>query len=91
LVAFVTEFSSSSRNGSCAAYRNQALVDERGPGGLRLADLRWSAVFRIHRREAARFRNGRVFLLGDAAHIHSPVGGQGMNMAFRTRSISPGS
>jgi 2-polyprenyl-6-methoxyphenol hydroxylase-like FAD-dependent oxidoreductase len=61
----------------------QALVDERGRGGLRLTDPRWSAVFRIHRREAARFRNGRVFLLGDAAHIHSPVGGQGMNMGIQ--------
>jgi 2-polyprenyl-6-methoxyphenol hydroxylase-like FAD-dependent oxidoreductase len=40
-------------------------------------------VFRIPRREAARFREGRVFLLGDAAHIHSPVGGQGMNMGIQ--------
>src|SRR5205807_4137509 len=52
----------------------QALVDERGLDGLRLGDPRWTAVFRIHRREAARFRKDRVFLLGDAAHIHSPVG-----------------
>jgi 2-polyprenyl-6-methoxyphenol hydroxylase-like FAD-dependent oxidoreductase len=61
----------------------QALVDERGPGGIQLTDPRWSAVFRIHRREAARFRADRVFLLGDAAHIHSPVGGQGMNLGIR--------
>ena len=60
----------------------QALVDERGPGYIRLSDLRWSAVFRIHRREAQRFRQGRAFLLGDAAHIHSPIGGQGMNMGI---------
>jgi 2-polyprenyl-6-methoxyphenol hydroxylase-like FAD-dependent oxidoreductase len=61
----------------------QALVDERGLDRLRLGDPGWTAVFRIHRREAARFRNDRVFLLGDAAHIHSPVGGQGMNMGIQ--------
>ena len=61
----------------------QALVDERGLDRLRLGDPRWTAVFRIHRREAACFRQERVFLLGDAAHIHSPVGGQGMNMGIQ--------
>jgi 2-polyprenyl-6-methoxyphenol hydroxylase-like FAD-dependent oxidoreductase len=61
----------------------QDLVDERGLGRLRLTEPRWSSVFRIHRREAGRFREGRVFLLGDAAHIHSPVGGQGMNIGIR--------
>ena len=61
----------------------QALLDERGPGGLRLADPRWTAVFRIHRRIAGHFRQGRAFLLGDAGHIHSPVGGQGMNMGIQ--------
>lgn len=40
---------------------------------------RWIAVYRLHHRRADRFRIGRVFLAGDAAHIHSPVGGQGMN------------
>jgi 2-polyprenyl-6-methoxyphenol hydroxylase-like FAD-dependent oxidoreductase len=61
----------------------QRLLDERGLDRLRLGDPRWTAVFRIHRREAARFRKDRVFLLGDAAHIHSPVGGQGMNMGIQ--------
>jgi 2-polyprenyl-6-methoxyphenol hydroxylase-like FAD-dependent oxidoreductase len=61
----------------------QALIDERGLDRLRLDDPRWTAVFRIHRREATRFRQDRVFLLGDAAHIHSPLGGQGMNMGIQ--------
>jgi 2-polyprenyl-6-methoxyphenol hydroxylase-like FAD-dependent oxidoreductase len=39
----------------------------------------WSSRFRIHRRSAPRFRAGPVLLAGDAAHVHSPVGGQGMN------------
>lgn len=39
----------------------------------------WTSTFRIHRRLAERFRQGRVLLAGDAAHIHSPVGGQGLN------------
>ncbi len=39
----------------------------------------WTSTFRIHRRLAERFRSGRILLAGDAAHIHSPVGGQGLN------------
>jgi len=41
--------------------------------------VRWFSTYRVHHRVAARFGKGRAFLLGDAAHIHSPVGGQGMN------------
>jgi 2-polyprenyl-6-methoxyphenol hydroxylase-like FAD-dependent oxidoreductase len=42
-------------------------------------NVNWFSTYRVHHRVAARFRQGRTFLLGDAAHIHSPVGGQGMN------------
>lgn len=42
-------------------------------------DVNWFSTYRVHHRVALQFRKGRAFLLGDAAHIHSPVGGQGMN------------
>ena len=41
--------------------------------------VNWFSTYRVHHRVADHFRKGRTFLLGDAAHIHSPVGGQGMN------------
>jgi 2-polyprenyl-6-methoxyphenol hydroxylase-like FAD-dependent oxidoreductase len=41
--------------------------------------VNWFSTYRVHHRVANQFRKGRAFLLGDAAHIHSPVGGQGMN------------
>src|SRR5262249_61697007 len=47
--------------------------------GLEISDVNWFSTYRVHHRVAARFRAGRAFLLGDAAHVHSPVGGQGMN------------
>ena len=46
---------------------------------VEIATVNWFSTYRVHHRVAQRFRVGRAFLLGDAAHIHSPAGGQGMN------------
>jgi 2-polyprenyl-6-methoxyphenol hydroxylase-like FAD-dependent oxidoreductase len=46
---------------------------------LEIGNVNWFSIYRVHHRVARQFRKGRAFLLGDAAHIHSPVGGQGMN------------
>lgn len=61
----------------------QDMIDERGPGGLSVHDPIWLAGFRIHERMVAEYRHGRAFLVGDAAHIHSPAGGQGMNTGMQ--------
>jgi hypothetical protein len=61
----------------------QAIVNERGPAGGRLSQPHWLSGFRIHERKVAEYRRGRVFLAGDAAHIHSPAGGQGMNTGMQ--------
>ena len=61
----------------------QAKVDERGPGGITLSDPVWLANFRINERKVTDYRRGRAMLAGDAAHIHSPAGGQGMNTGMQ--------
>ena len=47
--------------------------------GVQVRRLNWFSTYHVHHRVAQQFRKGRAFLLGDAAHIHSPAGGQGMN------------
>jgi 2-polyprenyl-6-methoxyphenol hydroxylase-like FAD-dependent oxidoreductase len=61
----------------------QAKMDERGPGGLSASEPVWLANFRINERKVADYRRGRIMLCGDAAHIHSPAGGQGMNTGMQ--------
>lgn len=59
----------------------QQLLDARGPETrpCRIRDVVWSSRFRVHHRLADSYRRGPFLLMGDAAHVHSPAGGQGMN------------
>jgi 2-polyprenyl-6-methoxyphenol hydroxylase-like FAD-dependent oxidoreductase len=61
----------------------QALADTYTGGAVRLRDPVWMTNFRIHHRVATSYRAGPVFLAGDAAHIHSPAGAQGMNTGIQ--------
>jgi 2-polyprenyl-6-methoxyphenol hydroxylase-like FAD-dependent oxidoreductase len=61
----------------------QALLDRRGPGGVVASAPVWLAGFVINERKVAAYRDRLVFLAGDAAHIHSPAGGQGMNTGMQ--------
>lgn len=61
----------------------QAIVDSRSSGGVTLSDPVWLSGFTINERMVPQFRTGRVFVAGDAAHIHSPAGGQGMNTGMQ--------
>ncbi|WBB65723.1 FAD-dependent oxidoreductase [Micromonospora sp. WMMD812] len=62
----------------------QALLDERGPARRpdRVTEVLWGSRFRVHHRIADTFRRGPVLLAGDAGHVHSPAGGQGMNLGI---------
>ncbi|MEU9139521.1 FAD-dependent monooxygenase [Streptomyces sp. NPDC048404] len=61
----------------------QQLLDQRTPGQAAVTDVAWSSRFRVHHRVADHYRAQRLFLAGDAAHVHSPAGGQGMNTGIQ--------
>lgn len=61
----------------------QEIVAPPTDGSVRVRDPVWLTHFRLHHRQIEHYRKGRVFLAGDAAHIHSPVGAQGMNTGIQ--------
>jgi len=63
----------------------QRILDDRGygVGRMTVTDVVWGSRFRIHHRVADTYRSGRILLAGDAAHVHSPAGGQGMNLGIQ--------
>lgn len=61
----------------------QARVDELSAYPAKLSGASWMSAFRLHHRGVDHYRRGRCFLAGDAAHIHSPAGGQGMNTGIQ--------
>jgi len=72
-----------SETGAVSLAELQELCDQATGGRLRLREPVWATAFRVHHRHAERYREGRVFLAGDAAHIHSPAGAQGMNTGIQ--------
>jgi 2-polyprenyl-6-methoxyphenol hydroxylase-like FAD-dependent oxidoreductase len=79
----IAEAGSASDTSEPTLVQVQALIDSRGPQGLRAHDPVWLSHFRINERKIKDYRHGRIFLAGDAAHIHSPAGGQGMNTGMQ--------
>ncbi len=78
--ASATEYESEAAIAAAA----EALLRQRSGVALRrIGEPAWASAFRIQRRQATHYREGPVFLAGDAAHVHSPVGGQGMNTGIQ--------
>ncbi|NNE22588.1 MAG: FAD-dependent monooxygenase [Rhizobiales bacterium] len=68
--------------GHCRFVANHPDVLNRLPAGAKVKKVIWQSTFRISYRQVYSYQKGPVFLAGDAAHIHSPVGGRGMNLGI---------
>lgn len=71
------------REASPSLERIEAIMSPSLPPGTRLRNMRWSSVYSVSHRIVPSYASGRVFIAGDAAHIHPPVGGQGMNTGLQ--------
>lgn len=70
-------------SGTSEVNEDTARLKLRDVFGVRYSASTWFATYRVHHRVADRFRDGAVFLAGDAGHVHSPVGAQGMNTGLQ--------
>ncbi|MFI6928584.1 FAD-dependent oxidoreductase [Nonomuraea spiralis] len=99
LLAYDAAFTVDNPTEEQIADRVRRILPERtGLTGLRLGEVTWASLFRVHRRLADNYRAGRVLLAGDAAHVHAPFGGQGMltglgdaeNLAWKLALVTHG-
>ncbi|QDP72116.1 hypothetical protein FOG18_05815 [Legionella israelensis] len=83
IVADVTCDPELSTSTSPSSQQVKAVITKRCPFVLEMDEPRWSSGFWIHERMLNNYRKNRVFFAGDAAHVHSPAGGQGMNTGIQ--------
>jgi 2-polyprenyl-6-methoxyphenol hydroxylase-like FAD-dependent oxidoreductase len=80
--AIVIDRLAAGANTSRAAVVHARTLEVLEPLGVSVQEVLWGSRFRVHHRVAGTYRAGRVVLAGDAAHVHSPAGGQGMNVGI---------